>query len=208
MAIEAEQGGFFDSGNEREKIGKLVKSTHDWIKQRFDAEAATYIKMYKHEFGGIIPERFLRADRVDINVVYPIVKTLVPNLYFRDPKVFAKPQQPTITANILDEEGNQIIDPETGDPLKEEFDASKSALIFQSAQNENIKRAKLKRHIKSCIIDAHLTFYGVVKCGWGNNQGVATMGEGAPQSFREDIEDDMAYAIRIKPWDVVVWQKP
>src|SRR3990167_4475907 len=47
-------------------------------------------------------------------------------------------------------------------------------------------------------------FYGAVKCGWGNEQGVASMGPGAPPSVREDVGDDIAYAIRLKPWNVIV----
>ena len=63
----------------------------------------------------------------------------------------------------------------------------------------------LKKNAKRTIVDALLMFYGAVKCGWGNEQGNVGMGlEGIPPSVREDIHNDLAYAIRLKPWDVIV----
>ncbi len=200
-----------DSRQLRHLWGKKVQSVYEFIKKQFDLEAKHYIKMYRHEFSGLLPERLLLSDRVDVNVVYPIVKTLIPNLYFQDPKVYVKPLQETIvmpvTQLVDDGQGGQTeeeaIDPATGMPVTQEFDAVNSAKIFQSALNNNLDKSKVKFQVKQAIMDAHLTFYGAVKCGWGNEQGVASMGQGAPPSVRDDISDDMAYAIRMKPWNVI-----
>ena len=197
----------------RHSWGKKVKSVYEYIKKQYDSECKHYLRMYRHEFNGILPERFLQSDRIDVNVVYPIVKSLVPNLYYQDPKVYVKALQEKITKQVVEmtkdeitgEESEQPVrDPNTGAPMIQEYDSVRSALIFQSALNENIERAKIKQQVKSAIVDAHLTFYGAVKCGWGNEQGVASMGEGAPPSVREDVNDDLAYAIRLKPWNVLV----
>jgi hypothetical protein len=197
----------------RAKWGRRVKSVYTFTKKEFDGEAKVYLKMLRNEFSGILPARLLLSDRIDVNVIYPIVKSLVPNLYFQDPKVFVKAEQEKIThavtAMSVDETtGEQseepVIDPATGDPIMNEYDGAHSALIFQNALNQNLDKARTKTHVKNAIIDAHLTYYGVVKCGWGNDQGVASMGaDGAPPSIREDVDDNMAYAIRLRPWNVI-----
>lgn len=204
-----------DNRELRNLWGKKISSVYEFIKRQFELEAHHYIKMYRHEFSGLLPERLLLSDRVDVNIVYPIVKTLIPNLYFQDPKVYVKALQETIVKPVVqvipDESGQMveepIINPMTGQPVIQEYDAVRSALIFQNALNSNLDRAKVKYQVKQAIMDAHLTFYGAVKCGWGNEQGVASMGDGAPPSVREDVNDDLAYAIRLKPWNVIVDMK-
>lgn len=201
-----------DFSSERNRWGKRVSSVYDYIKKQFDTESKNYIRMYRHEFTGILPEKLLLSDRIDVNVVYPIVKTLIPNLYYQDPKVFVKALQEKIikpvTQSIVDQDGNEteveMPDPMTGEPMVQEYDPSRSALIFQNALNQNMERGRIKYQIKASILDAHLTFYGAIKCGWGNDQGVASMGDGAPPSVREDVSDNLAYAIRLKPWNVII----
>lgn len=201
-----------DNSQMRDHWWKKIKSVYEFTKKQFDNEARKYIQMYRHEFTGLIPERLLLSDRVDVNVVYPIVKSLIPNLYYQDPKVFVKPLEEKIFKPITqmvptevpgEEYEQEVIGPD-GNPVMQEYDAVHSALIFQNALNQNMDRGKIKTQVKMSILDAHLTFYGAVKCGWGNEQGVASMGEGAPPSVREDTYDNMAYAIRLKPWNVVV----
>jgi hypothetical protein len=198
---------------------RKVKSNHAYIKERFDKEVKLYLKIFRHQFQDLLPESILTSDNVDVNIVYPIIKTLIPKLYFQDPKVFLKAMQEKIvvpqTQVVADENGNPamdesgqtieqpLTDPLTGQQVVEEYDGVRSALILQSRINYNIRMAKLKQHEKMCIYDAHLGFYGALKTGWGNEQGVHSMGEGAPVSPREDTSDELAYAIRIKPWHVV-----
>jgi hypothetical protein len=201
-----------DNTDLRHLWGKKVKSVYEFLKKQFDSEARHYVRMYRHEFSGLLPERLLLSDRVDVNVIYPIVKTLIPNLYFQDPRVYVKALQEKIvkpvTEVIADESGMEIVQPiidqVTLQPMIQEYDAVRSALIFQNALNGNLDSAKVKNQVKMAIMDAHMMFYGAIKCGWGNDQGVASMGLGAPPSVREDVDDALAYAIRLKPWNVVV----
>ncbi len=189
---------------ERKDIGSLVVDTHTWIKRRFDNEAKRYLQMYAHIFDGILPERFLQTDRVDINIVYPIVKTLIPNLYFRDPKVFGKSLVKKIVAPAVDE-NNQPIKGEGGAPILTEYDGPATAKIFASQINKNIHDAKLKIEVKDAILDAHLMFFGAIKSGWNHEQGVASMTDGKPPpSVFEGVNEDMCYGLRFKPWNVVV----
>ncbi len=200
---------FFNLEEEVNYFCGMIKSAGEYTKKMFDDEARRYVDMYKNKFSaasGMDP--LSESNRIDVNVVYPIVKSLIPNLYFRDPKVFVRPQEDEITIPVLeqDEMGNmqEVIDPETGMPMFRTFNASDSAHKFEGRLNINIKAANLKYETKSAILDAHLMFYGAIKCGWGNDQGVASMGEGAPPSMDEDVHENMAYAVRLKPWDVIV----
>lgn len=189
-----------------------VTGTYKHNKEKFDKEAMKYIKAYRHEFDGVLPERLINSDRVDVNIVYQIVTNLLPSLYFKNPKVFIKSEQETIYKTVTEPlQGPDwealdipIVDPQTGQPMRQEFDGPRSALLLQSSINQNILKANLKREEKTAIKDALLTFYGAIKCGWGNDQGVAAMGEGAPPSIREDIYDNSAYGMRVAPWDVIV----
>jgi hypothetical protein len=195
----------------RHYYGKLVKGVYEYVKERYDGEAKKYVAMLRHEFNGILPERLLMTDRVDVNIVYPIIKTLIPQLYFQDPKVYVKAEEEKIVHPVTEvgvdevtgeEYERPVLDPVTGVPLTREYDATKSALIFQNALNNGLDKARVKYQIKRAIVDAELGFYGAIKCGWGNDQGVASMGEGAPPSVREDVSDNLPYAMRLKPWDV------
>lgn len=191
---------------------RQVKANHKVITERFKREIKHYLKVYRNQFTDLLPEYMLQGDRVDVNIVYPIVKALIPKLYFKDPQVFITAKQETIvvpqTSLEQDPQTGQVIeqpviDPNTGIQLTEEYDGVESAMILQTEINHNIKLAKLKQNSKSVIQDAHLCFYGAIKTGFGNDQGVRGMGEDAPVSVREDTDENIAYGIRLKPWDVI-----
>ncbi len=200
-----------EANEARKEIGEKVIDAYKRTKSAFDKEAKRYIECFRHEFNGALPERMMSADRVDINVVYQHVKALIPTLYFKNPKVFIKALQAKIVHPVVEEveteTGEEQLVPVIGDdgkPLVKEYDAANSALVLQSAINQDIIRTKMKKEVKMAIQDAILTPYGAIKEGWGNDQGVAAMGEGAPPSIREEVYEDGPYAIRLKPWDVVV----
>lgn len=193
---------------------RRVKSSAEYINDAHEKEVKQYLRMYRHQFQDLLPETILKSEKVDVNVVYPIIKTLIPKLYFQDPKAFIKALEekivmPRMQAALDPNTGmptDQMIpltDPLSGQPVVDEYDGPKSALILQGAINENIRAAKLKSQVKLAIYDAHLGFYGALKTGWGNEQGVQTMGDFGFASHREDVNEDIAYGIRLKPWDVL-----
>lgn len=189
----------------RDKWGKRIERAHKYIRSRFDKEVRRYMKVFRNEFSAILTAEEMNAEKVDVNIVYPIIKTLVPRLYFKDPKVIAKALQKDIEVPQVSLEGEAIVDPETGVPLVDVYSGPVAADLMRNQLNDNIKKSKLKTEIKMCLYDMELGFYCALKTGWGNDQGVASMGEdGAPPSHREGVNDEMAYAYRIKPWDVVV----
>jgi len=190
---------------------RRIKSNHDFILKQYEQEIKHYLKFFAHQFQDLLPEALLKSDRVDVNVVYPIIKSLIPKLYFQDPKVYLKALQKEIvvpqTVSEVDEQGQEIerpiLDPMTGQPQVDIYDGPHAARIIGSQINYNIREAELKKHTKSVIYDAHLGYYGVIKTGFGNEQGTYGMGDGAPISAREDTNDGLAYGIRLKPWNVV-----
>lgn len=196
---------------QRDFLYRKVKSNHKFIKDQFQKEVKKYLKVYRNQFSDMFPDELFHKKNVDVNIVYPILKTLLPKLYFQDPKVYIKALQDTIkipqTQIGVDEFGQEmeqpVIDPLTGEQTVEVYDGVESAKIIQGQVNYNIRQAKLKSHVKMSIYDAHLGFYGAVKTGFGNNQGVQAMGMGAPVSSREDIDETLNYAVRMPPWDVV-----
>jgi len=195
----------------RNKIVNLVTSTYRNNKEKFDKECLKYIDAFSQQFNGIFPEHLLKSDRVDVNVIYQVIQSIVPVVYFKNPKVFVKSLQEkivkTVTTLVTDENGEEVEQPviENGQPVVEEYDGPHAALSLQAAINENIAKADLKGETKAAIKDALLTFYGAIKSGFGNDQGVASMGEeGAPPSIREEVNANSAYGIRLTPWDVIV----
>lgn len=190
---------------------RKVKSNFDAIQKLYQKEIKRYLRVYRNQFNEILPDEVFQRRSVDVNIVYPILKTLLPKLYFQDPKVFIKPLEETIivpqTQMVDDGQGGQIeqpvIDPLTQQPLTDQYDGVESAKVIQGQVNYNIRQAKLKNHVKMAIYDAHLGYYGAIKTGFGNDQGNQSMGEGAPVSPREDIDDTLNYGIRMKPWDVI-----
>lgn len=196
---ETKEEGTKPSKELRHLFGRQVRSVKKFMTKRFDSEIQEILKVFRNEIAGILPARVQSFDNVDVNVVYPVIKTIIPSLYFQDPQVYVKAEQEKIVI--------ETTDPTTGQPVPggvEELSAIDAAVKFQAKLNDNIKKAKLKREMKSALTDAELTFYGAVKCGWGNEQGVESMGQGAPPSHRDDTDMDMAYGIRLKPWKVYV----
>lgn len=189
---------------QRRLIGRRIKSVHKFIQKKFKDETKVYLSVLRHEFGKLLPEKLLRMDDVDVNIMFPIIKTVIPSLYFQDPKVMAKSDQEKIISPVFNPEtGEQEVDQLSGQPMQEEFDGPIAAKIFAGALNQNIREADLKNEEKMALVDAQVGFYGAIKCGWGNDQGVKTMGDGAPPSTRVTLPD-MAYGIRLKPWEVLV----
>ncbi len=216
MSSEYKPYETLDGKARRDYWWNRISKNHEYIHKKFEQEIKKYFKAYRNEFSSILPENVLTSDRIDVNVIYPIVKTLIPQLYFKDPQVIIKAETEKIRVpqfqvqdvenpetGEMEEQQIPEIDPETGIQKVKEYDGPESAFLMQSQINSDIKQVKLKQHIKMAIYDAHLGFYGVIKTGFGNDQGVQNMGEGAPPSSRDEIGSNSPYGLRLKPWDVV-----
>ena len=199
---------FSSPAEKRDYWFNLVSSCADYTKKKFDEECNYYLKAYRHEFGNYVRDLQIQNAKIDVNIIYPQVKTLIPNIYFRDPKVFIKKTVDKIIVPVtgVGETGEMdtINDPNTGQPLLKEYDAGESAKKLEALINTTVREGKFKYEIKQALTDAHLLFYGALKCGFGNDQGAASMGENAPPSTNESVIDGLTYAIRLEPWNVIV----
>jgi hypothetical protein len=177
----------------------------DFTKKKFKGEAFEIIRYLNHQ---LPVETRLSEAKSEVNVLFPILKTLIPRLYFQDPKVFIKAMQEKIVFEEKDEFGNPILIPnEQGEliPKVREFSGPESASKLAAQINLNTKKAKLKQNTKECLEDAFVGYYGVLRTGFGNDQGVITMtsdGKAPPPSIREDVHDSMGYGYRLEPWTV------
>lgn len=188
----------------RDLWGRRMESGKKFITDQYNKETAKYIRLLRHELKGMLPGDFFNTDAgVDVNVIFPIVKQLIPNLYFQDPKVFVSSLEDKIVVKLKDENGEPIIDPATREQITDEFDATRAAVKFKNVLNDNLKEISFKQTIKDVILDAHIGFFGAVKLGWDNEQGVNTMKGNAPPSSRTDVVEDNAFAVRLKPWNVI-----
>lgn len=205
-----------DGKQRREYWWDTITKNHEYVQKKFESEVKKYFKAYRNEFSSILPEDVMRSDRIDVNVIYPIVKTLIPQLYFKDPQVIIKAETEKIRVpqmipmEIQDPATGEMVmqevpdvDLETGIPRVKEYDGPESAFLMQSQINSDIKQVKLKNHVKMAIYDAHLGFYGAIKTGFGNDHGVESMGEGAPPPSYAELDGISPYGIRLKPWNVV-----
>ncbi len=192
-----------DAKKLRDLWSRRVESVKKFITDRYTKETAKYMKLYRNELAGMLPEALLSQDvGVDVNVIFPIVKQLIPNLYFQNPKVFVTSEEDKIIHEQKDDKGKPVTDLQ-GKPVVEEFDGHEAASKFQRTLNDDIRDGGLKQTIKSSILDAHLGFYGAVKIGWNNEQGVGSMNGEAPPSFRTEVSKDKPFVIRLKPWNVL-----
>lgn len=190
----------------RAYFGRKVLSGRDKMRERFRQELSNYMRIYRNQLQGLLPSRLMTTDRIDVNVVYPIIKTLIPQLYFQDPRVMVDSEAQSFTYDIEGTEGQAIPTPENPNgAIQDIVDGPKGAGLLQGAINRNLLAAKIKREAKACILDAHVGFYGAMKTGWDNEQGVYGMADGdAPPGMSQSVQEDMAFAIRLKPWDVFV----
>ena len=67
---------------------RRVTSSKSVIQDAFEKEVKWYLRFFRNQFQDILPEALLKSERVDVNVIYPIIKAMIPKLYFKDPKCF------------------------------------------------------------------------------------------------------------------------
>lgn len=210
--------------------GKTIKQMRDYwmrkctkrrdeMRKVMSSEIRLYLDVFKHKMDGLIPARQTK-NRVDVNVVYPIIKSLVPELYYRDPKVLIEAMDREFMfeedAFLIGPDGNPVMGPDgqpapdpayPGGKKQDVVDGPRAAALLAGVINRNLLAAKTKLEKKRAIQDALLCPYGALKLGWDNEQGNFAMtleGEDAPPSKNSSVQPGQAYAIRMKPWDVLV----
>lgn len=189
--------------------GKKLTARRDFMRGQMRKEINLYLQVLRHEMEGLLPGRN-SANRVDVNVVYPVIQTLVPQLYYRDPKVIIEATKEKFKymreAFVDDGMGGTLPDPAFPEgQIVDEVDGPRAAALLAGTINRNLYASKFKREFKRAIRDSLVCWYGALKKGWDNEQGFYGMSdETPPPSSNSSIMPGMAYGVRYKPWDVLV----
>jgi hypothetical protein len=185
-----------------------------WMRE----EVRLYLDVFKHKMDGLLPRANTRG-RVDVNVVYPIIQSMIPELYYRDPKVLIEAMDAQFEFEedafmigpdgqpMVGPDGQVMADPAYPDGKKvETVDGPRAGALLAGTINRNLLAAKTKLEKKRAIKDALLCPYGALKLGWDNEQGQFSVGQDgdAPPSKNSSVQPGMAYGVRHKPWDVIV----
>jgi len=114
-----------------EKVKRELKAAEEWRKKlTFESKHKMWLKWYEGDFG---------EDVVPVNLTFTFVRSLIPQIYFRDPRVSVKPARP----------GTELY-----------------ALVLEELDNKLLRKLKVKRAMKRAIMDAFFKGTGVLKIGY------------------------------------------
>lgn len=139
----------------REEIGKWlerIKLGEDFRRSvAFEEKWKTWKKYYRNEFKkGLLP----------VNLVFPLIRSLVPRIYFRDPRVIVTPRKERMTYH---------------------------AKVVESIDNWIVRRLEVKRTFKRIIQNACLYGTGIGKTGMDSEFGYDPEKQRAMSEFEEDM---------------------
>jgi hypothetical protein len=189
--------------------GKKVNARRDFMRGQMKKEINVYLNVLRHDMSDILPGRGPK-NRVDVNVVYPVIQSLVPRLYYRDPKVIVEATKAKFKymKEAFTDLGDGTPMPDPGFPggqMIEEVDGPRAAALLAGSVNRNLYAANFKREFKRSLRDSLVCWYGGMKKGWDNEQGFFGMSdETPPPGSNASVVPGMAYGIRVKPWDILV----
>lgn len=142
-------------------------------------------------------ESWLKQYRVDfprnivaVPVAYAYLRTMLPRIYFRNPRVMVTPRRPEYIAH---------------------------AIVVEAVDNWLIDELGLKQEMKLAVLDALLFGYGVLKIGYDSKFGfipeqaveedyetVSQVGsKGGRVEYAVKVKPGMPWALRVHPRDVV-----
>ena len=151
----------------------------------------TYRRYYRGQFPGVSPQKGV----LPYNLVFAMARTLVPNLYFRNPYITVTPR------------------------YKPGFEIH--AKIMEAVDNWLIQEMGVKEVIKTAILDAFFTSKGILKVGYDSQYGFSpsdtvSMGgvtdatltgfnkKGEHLEYNVNIKPGMPWVVRVVPDDIVV----
>lgn len=143
----------------------------------------SWLKQYRVEF----PQGILAVP-----VAYSYIRTMVPRIYLRNPRVMVTPRRPEFVAH---------------------------AIVVEAVDNWLLDELGLKQEMKLAILDALLFGYGVLKIGYDSQFGfipeqaveedyetVTQEGEksGSRVEYSVKVKPGMPWALRVDPRDIVL----
>jgi len=179
----AKKSGMMDKEKLNEYKEMLTVSNRRWEKVE-EKKWKRHINYYRNVQWDI-PSGTISAYREQVtdNVIFSNIRTLMPAINFRRPKIFVKPKKKPYML-------------ETG----EMFDTLSGAVMLELVLNWYYKELEVKRQVDKCLMDSLLGFRGVAFVGYAAETEVIS-GDGTVLEINELIKEDSPYITRISPKD-------
>jgi hypothetical protein len=182
IVTEVEEAPEEDSGLlTQKKIYENIQNGVEWVKSGMsDTKGIRWDRWKKNkEYLNCQWKGSAKKD-VTVNTIFSNYRVKLPNLYFKNPTITAKPSKPLFA---MDSNGQKIVD-EQGKPIM--VDTYASAKLFSVKINNELKRLKFKKIIKKCIGDV-LCPYGVCYAKVGFSKLNVGQNEDTPESSDYDV---------------------
>lgn len=119
-----------------------------------------------------------------LNEVYPVIQNNLPAIFFRTPRAFLKPRNPTFIAKKFD--------PATGTKVDVELDSTKSARTQEQILNYIISQIGYKKEVRKVLLDALLFPFAIMWHGYKGNFGMT-------EEKSIFVQKDRVFVQRISP---------
>lgn len=129
---------------------------------REELEPILYESIQRY-MGNYVPALGANWDIV-LNEIYPIIQNNLPAIFFKNPRVFLKPRNPTFIAKKRN--------PLNGQMEETELDSMKSAKTQESILNYLLEEINYKKEVRRTLLDALLFPYGVLWHGYKGDFGM------------------------------------
>jgi len=145
-----------------------------------------HVRYYRNDQWDVLAKGAISAykDKVTDNIIFSNIRTLMPSINFRRPKIFVKAKKKPYRL-------------ESGDI----FDTLSGAVLLEILMNWYYRELEIKRQVDKCLMDALLGFRGVVFAGYAAETEVVSSDETLLE-VNELIKKDSPYVTRISPRDL------
>lgn len=183
-----------------EKEFKRYQNSLNVAKNNFDSAQGKSIEIWRNyyrgfQWGGHVDKstQDVTTDETTDNIIFSNIKTILPSINFRNPKIFAKPTKKpfNVAPNVI-------------------FDTVTASTIMEIVLNYYYKKLSLKREVDKTLLDALIGPWGIVRLGYtietekvGEKEEKAK-GKNKLLEVNELIKKEAPFATRMSPKDFLV----
>lgn len=188
-----------------EDVRKLLKDIRDSEKfiEKMEPEWNRYLRYFKNDFF----DYRSNDDRITVNYIYAVVKSAIPQLYYKNPYITVNPRK-VRSATDEDVQANtqKILQRIAPDVFPSEvLSPEKRALVLESILNWLFDELKIKGEIKKVILDAKVFGLGYMKVGYTfKSELVSKKKEDGTLDYEEHIKEDQIHVYRLSPKQVIM----
>jgi hypothetical protein len=161
--------------------GRLNLS-HRKHKKEIEDNIKRYRKYYRGDQWLSEAARGAYNDQIVVNMVFANIKTILPSINFKNPKIFAKARKKPYRT------------PDGG-----YFDTLSAAIIYELLLNYYYQELDIKRQVDLCLMDALIGPWGIAQIGYTTK--TEKIKDGELLEILEFIREESPYVQRISPLD-------